>query len=132
MDDDDDDRETFVDALKTIDDSIHCICSDDAEEALKILTADIFQNPELIFLDMNMSRLNGKQILKELKNNKSLRDIPVIMYSTFIGEEDIDELKQLGAAYFLIKASEFTKLTNSLKFVLSQDWSIGRISAGSS
>ena len=44
------------------------------------------------------------------------------MYSTFIGEEDIEELKQLGAVHFMIKASEFNKLVSSLKLLLTQDW----------
>jgi CheY-like chemotaxis protein len=130
-DDDIDDRETFLDALKRIDKNIQCFWSHNGEDALKILGADIFQKPELIFLDFNMPRLNGKQALKELKKNESLRNIPVVMYSTFIGKEDIEEMKQLGAVYFLIKATEFEKLVDSLKFILSQDWSTANSSASS-
>jgi CheY-like chemotaxis protein len=130
-DDDIDDRETFLDALKRLDDNIQCIWSHNGEDALKILSGDIFQKPSLIFLDLNMPRLNGKQVLKEIKKNETLRNIPVIMYSTFIGEEDIEEMKQLGAVYILIKATEFDKLVGSLSFILSHDWSIANSSEGS-
>jgi CheY-like chemotaxis protein len=123
-DDDIDDLETLRDVLKGIDDNLQCFWSQDGEEALKILSDEIFQKPDLIFLDFNMPRLNGKQVLKQLKKNKNLRDIPVIMYSTFIGESDIDEMKKLGAVYVLTKATEFKKLVDSLMFILSHDWSI--------
>jgi len=130
-DDDIDDRETFIDALKKVDDTVQCFWSHNGEDALKILCGDIFQRPELIFLDLNMPRVNGKQVLKELKKNTRLRNIPVIMYSTFIGREDAQEMKRLGAVYILIKATEFGKLVDSLKFILSHDWSIANSSEGS-
>ena len=121
-DDDADDREIFIEAIKEIDNTIQCFCAHDGEDALKTLSGDIFQRPDLIFLDMNMPRLNGKQVLAELKKKEGLRDIPVIMYSTFIGNADKEEMNQLGAVHFLTKATEFDKLVDSLKFILAREW----------
>ena len=120
-DDDIDDQKIFVDAIKEVDKDIQCFCSRDGEEALKALS-DSLPKPDLIFLDLNMPGLNGKQTLAEIKKREDLRDIPVIMYSTFFGQRDIQEIKALGAVYFLAKPTEFNKLVNSLNFVLTQEW----------
>jgi CheY-like chemotaxis protein len=122
VDNDIEDQEIFIDAIKEIDGSILCLCSNGAEEALKLLTGDLLQKPDLIFLDLNMPGVNGKQLLATLKKTESLRDIPVIMLSTFVGETDVVKLEKLGAAHFLLKPPNFDKLIKSLSFVLTKKW----------
>ena len=121
-DDDADDRDLFIDALKEIDHSIHCLYATNGEVALQTLEGDIFEKPELIFLDLNMPKVNGKQLLKHLKNTDTLATIPVIMYSTFFSDNDIDEIKKLGASHYLIKHTKFQELCNSLRSILAQKW----------
>lgn len=121
VDDDAEDQEIFVDAVKEIDRSILCLCSQSSEEAIKSLSSDIHL-PDLIFLDLNMPKLNGKQLLAELKKIKGLRNTPIIMYSTFFGESDIVEIKGLGAAHHLVKPAKFSELRSALASILSQKW----------
>jgi len=121
-DDDADDRELFIDALKEIDLSIHCLYATNGETALQTLENDILEKPELIFLDLNMPKINGKQLLKHLKNSEPLSAIPVIMYSTFFSDNDIADIKTLGASHYLIKHTRFQELCSSLRTILDQRW----------
>src|SRR5687768_10254806 len=88
IDDDIEDQEIFMEALKEIDSSIQCFCATNGEEALNQLEREVIILPDLIFLDMNMPKLNGKQVLRELKNTRTLKSIPVIMYSTSFAPRD--------------------------------------------
>jgi CheY-like chemotaxis protein len=76
------------------------------QEALQKLETDAIPLPSLIFLDLNMPRLNGRKVLFELKNNPEYRNIPVIIYGTSSNEKDRAELKALGAADYLVKQSD--------------------------
>ena len=51
-----------------------------------------------------------------------LKRIPVVMYSTFFGPKDIEEITSLGAVHYMIKATRFVELCNALKYILSKNW----------
>ena len=122
IDDDEEDQEIFMDALKEVDPLLHCAVANDGEEAMKLLNDDALVKPDLIFIDMNMPKLNGKQVLQALKSTGSLQDVPVIMYSTFFGAKDIFEINNLGAAHHMVKATKFSELCASLRAILSSPW----------
>jgi CheY-like chemotaxis protein len=122
VDDDADDHEIFLEAVKEIDGSIDCTCLFDGEQALKRLSENEKNLPDLIILDTNMPKLNGKQILNELKKTSHLKDIPVIMYSTFFSDRDIDELMRLGAVHHLSKPSKFEDFRILLDDILRKKW----------
>ena len=122
VDDDADDQEIFIDAVKEIDSSVHCFCANDGETALKLINEDAIVKPDMLFIDLNMPRLNGKRVLKELKKTEIMKGIPVIMYSTFFGPSDIEEISASGASHYMIKSTRFDDLCNSLKHILSKAW----------
>ncbi|MEJ7644178.1 MAG: response regulator [Chryseolinea sp.] len=122
VDDDEEDQEIFQDALKEIDPLILCSFANDGEEAMSLLGGAAVVKPDLMFIDMNMPKLNGKQVLRELKSSGSLEDIPVVMYSTFFGPKDIDEINSLGAVHYLVKATKFSDLCDALREILSRRW----------
>ena len=123
VDDDVDDQELFIEAVNKVDKSIECISASNCEEALQILKSGKIAVPDVIFLDLNMPRQNGKQCLVELKKTAHLSNIPVIIYTTSSEKRDIDETTRLGAAHFLTKPNKFDELCKALSFVLSRDWS---------
>jgi CheY-like chemotaxis protein len=123
IDDDVEDHEIFMEAVGKVNESIQCFSSTSGEDALRQLQLEVVMLPDLIFLDLNMPRLNGKQILRALKNDRSLKAIPVIMYSTSFAPKDKDEIQQLGAAFQLVKPPRFEDLCASLRFIFSRDWS---------
>lgn len=122
VDDDSDDHEIFLEAVKEIDSSIKCTCLFDGDEALRRLQANDRELPDLIILDTNMPKISGRQILTALKKCSSLKDIPVIMYSTLFSERDLMDLTQLGAVHHLSKPSKFEDFRNSLNNVLQKKW----------
>ena len=122
VDDDADDQELFIEAVSEVDRSIKCLAASDCEEALDLLKNKKIDLPDVIFLDLNMPRLNGKQCLAELKKQAHLRDIPVIIYSTSSEQRDIEETSRLGAVHFLTKPNKFEELCKALTFVVSRDW----------
>jgi len=127
IDDDLEDQEIFMEVLKEIDPSIMCFSATSGEEALRKLEAESAVLPDLIFLDVNMPKLNGKQVLKELKKARKLHHIPVIMYSTSFAPRDIVEIKELGAAHHLLKPLRFDDLCHALRGVLSARWQNGKV-----
>ena len=121
-DDDPDDRELFIEALRTIDPDCDCITAMDGEEALYKLNNGLPQSPDFIFLDLNMPRVSGKECLAAIKKSAKLDEIPVIIYSTSAEEKDMDETIQSGAAYFLQKPNRFEDLSRALENIISREW----------
>lgn len=122
VDDDIDDQELFIEAVNEVDSSIECLSASNCEEALDLLKNQKIVLPDMIFLDLNMPRLNGKQCLAELKRQSHLCHIPVIIYSTSSEKRDMEETTRLGAAHFLTKPNKFEELCKALSFVVSKDW----------
>jgi DNA-binding response OmpR family regulator len=71
-----------------------------------------------------MPFLNGKQVQAALKESHELNEIPVVMYFTHFGEQDILEIRNLGAAHFLVKPTGFNALVESLGEILAKEWNI--------
>lgn len=125
VDDDADDRHMFCEALHIVDDSVECVAAQDGAEALGLLQAADSHLPDLIFLDLNMPRLNGHQCLSAIKKIGNLLHIPVIIYSTSKQQKDIDEAKSLGAACFITKPNTFDGICQSIAGVLTGSGLLG-------
>ncbi len=76
------------------------ILADDGAKALGIAKT---HKPDLIFLDDSMSIMNGEQVCREIRQDKNLKDIPVIMLLSGDGIEKKQDLKQIGADAFITK-----------------------------
>jgi CheY-like chemotaxis protein len=116
IDDDVEDLDIFFRAVKTVNPLAKCLLARNAKEALHILKDTLM--PDYIFLDIRMPLMDGKTVLTELRKNKKLRSVPVIMYSTTINPKDVGELESLGANQFLNKFSDFKGLCDALKSFL--------------
>jgi chemotaxis family two-component system response regulator Rcp1 len=73
----------------------------DGVEALKYLRREDpyaeGERPDLILLDLNLPKKNGRQVLEEIKNNPSLKTIPVVILTTSSSEADVLKSYQLHA-----------------------------------
>ena len=114
IDDDIDDQEIFTLVLKSVNPSITCITANDGIEAVSKLTSEETFNPDYIFLDLNMPRMDGKECLREIKKIDRLKSTPVIIYSTSSAQHDISDTRALGASGYLEKQSSVTELKNRL------------------
>jgi len=79
---------------------------------------------DVIFLDINLPMLDGKQCLKQLKVAEKYKDIPVIMFTGSSAQTDVDESYEFGAHYHLVKPYAQSNYVESLKIVLAQDWKV--------
>jgi len=71
--------------------------------------------PDLILLDLNMPRIDGREALARIKSDSQLKNIPVLILTTSREERDIALSKHAGASSFLSKPEEFADLTDTLE-----------------
>jgi CheY-like chemotaxis protein len=71
--------------------------------------------PDMIFLDLNMPLMNGEECLIDIKSEKKLAKIPIIIYSTSFEIYRIEELFSKGAEQYLQKPASFNALKRALK-----------------
>lgn len=122
VDDDADDRQLFIDAVKEFDEHIECVSAKDGKEALDLLNDLATSLPDYIFLDLRMPRFNGKKCLLEIKKSERLKEIPVIIYSTSRELEESKELKEMGAVHFISKPSNPEEVYYVVSFALEENW----------
>lgn len=77
--------------------------------------------PGLIILDLNMPKKDGREALKEIKADKHLKSIPVVILSTSKAEEDILKTYDLGVNSFITKPVTFNALVQIMQ-ALSKYW----------
>lgn len=121
VDDDTDDREIIVDALKMVNADVQIDFADNGEEALKILSQPLIPEttPCLIVLDLNMPKMNGAHTLQLLKNDHRLKNIPTVMYSTSINSLEKEKCLILGAHSYITKPISFKESLETAKLFLS-------------
>ncbi len=106
-DDDADDCLIFWRALKGFPVKTKLTTVDDGEKLIKLLQSTR-EFPHVVFLDFNMPCKNGLVCLKEIKQDKDLKHLPVIVYSTSFDNAVNDHLFENGAHYFIRKLGEFS------------------------
>jgi CheY-like chemotaxis protein len=114
-DDDADDRELFEEALSDIHPNAVLTTAQDGEELMFILRN--YHKPDLLFLDLNMPRKNGKECLREIHRNPLLNGIPIVIFSTSINPLDIEETFSLGAVLFLRKPNSYEELKRNVSTI---------------
>lgn len=121
-DDDEDDRLLAKDALveSRLANDLHMVST--GEELMDyLLRRDQYSalldspRPGLILLDLNMPKMDGREALKEIKSNPSLRQIPIVVLTTSKAEEDIYGTYDLGASSFITKPVMFESLVKVMK-----------------
>jgi len=93
-------HKNFEELFKT--ENFELISSYDGESGLKLAEET---TPDLILLDLILPRKNGFEVLKELKSNPRLANIPVIVLTNVGGIQDIERALSLGAYTYLEKAN---------------------------
>jgi CheY-like chemotaxis protein len=77
--------------------------------------------PGLILLDLNMPRKDGRTVLKEIKSDPALRQIPVVVLTTSKADEDIYKSYDLGVNSYIVKPVTFEALVDILQ-TLEKYW----------
>ena len=77
-----------------------------------------FPWPDLILLDLNLPKRDGREVLKIVKSDPALKEIPVVIVSTSDREEDIRYAFDNGAAAYISKAGGFDRFFQELPSVV--------------
>jgi CheY-like chemotaxis protein len=116
VDDDDDDRDSIRDAFLQGKHQFDFIFMSSADELVKKLrSAPVF--PSLVLLDLNIPGKSGKDALQEIKSDKDLKHIPIIILTTSSLVKEKQAVYRLGANCFITKPdsfNQFVKLTDSI------------------
>ncbi|MEP6986570.1 MAG: response regulator [Chloroflexota bacterium] len=83
--------------------------------------------PDLILLDLNLPRMDGRQVLQEIKNDENLKRIPVVVLTTSSNETDIFITYNLHANCYISKPVDFTQFINVVKSIESFWFSIVKL-----
>ncbi|RRQ50662.1 response regulator [Maribacter algicola] len=122
VDDDEDDREFFADALVGVNLNTQLHQLDNGKSCLDYLMQQVQNLPNLIFLDLNMPIMNGFECLEEIRKNPLLKDLPIAIYSTSSSDDDIERTFLSGANIYIKKPSSFEDLKKSLTQVIKMNW----------
>jgi CheY-like chemotaxis protein len=92
----------------------------DGVEALEFLRRSVDRSreaptPDLILLDLNMPRMNGRELLAELKQDESLKKIPVVILTTSDVERDVVATYQLGASGYVVKPMDMDQFITVIR-----------------
>lgn len=126
-DDDPDDRLMARDALVQTLNTNRIFFVGDGEELMDYLyNRGKFENgsaprPDLILLDLNMPRKTGAEALREIRNDASLRYIPIVVLTTSKEEEDIYKSYEIGVNSFITKPVTYESLLSTMK-ILGKYW----------
>ena len=127
-DDDPEDRLLVAEALQETRLPTDVRFVEDGEDLMDYLTLrGRFSDPEeaprpgLILLDLNMPRKDGREALREIKENSELRRIPIVVLTTSKAEVDIFRTYDLGVNSFIVKPVTFDSLVEVMQ-VLRRYW----------
>jgi CheY-like chemotaxis protein len=72
-------------------------------------------NPVVILLDIKMPRLDGIQVLMQLKSDEQMRFVPVVILTSSSESRDLEEAYRLGANAYVVKPVRFTEFVEAIK-----------------
>jgi len=117
VEDNENDETLMVQALKKNHITNEIVVARDGEEALNYLfgrgpyvSRDVSLQPQVIFLDLNLPKINGHEVLKRLRADPRSQRIPVVVLTTSDEENDILSSYSLGANSYVRKPLEFQQL----------------------
>ena len=111
--DDNDDFLMLKEALENLLPRFNLNHSIDGRAFLQSLNGE--HEPDLVFLDLNIPKKDGIKCLVELRQQKKLDPVPVIIYSTSSDFEDIDKCYKSGCTLYLVKPTSFNHLVTQLR-----------------
>jgi len=107
------DQDIFKKAFRRMSPGDECITVTNAREAFRAIHEKSII-PDLVCVERHMKAVDGIEFLRMLKRVEYLKNIPVVVQSSSIAQDDIDELKHLGVAAILLKPHDFYSVCTML------------------
>ena len=126
VDDDLGDCELTKRALKSAGPNVVLMHVSNGEEAMAYLLASVEEpasadrpHPDIVLLDINMPKLGGKGVMRELRANPKLRGLPVVALTTSNDSKDVQDMYDLGVNSYITKPSAMEQFKESLTSLLN-------------
>lgn len=119
VEDDEDDITLFKLALKKLPFPVTLTILTEGDEVLSYLNTAT-ERPDLVFLDLNLPRMHGRDVLRQTKGSVIGRLLPVFILTTSSAQGDIDYCLAYGAEQFLTKPASLAELVAMLTEVLAR------------
>jgi CheY-like chemotaxis protein len=100
----------------------------DAEQALTYLRSAANPKPAVILLDLNLPGMGGVELLKTIKADPSLAEIPVVVLSTSDERRDVLDSFDLSVAGYIVKPADYASLVETVK-IIQDYWSLNYLPA---
>jgi len=115
--DDEDDKLLILKAFERTLPKEKVTCVEDGEALIKYLNrtapyddVEKYPTPDIILLDLNMPKKDGREALAEIKGNEALKMIPVIIFTTSNSQDDIAVTYKMGSSSYITKPGSFEEL----------------------
>jgi two-component system response regulator len=118
-----DDAELTIAALAEYNLANAVVLAADGAEALDYLyrrgrfEGRVGPQPIFLLLDLKMPKINGLEVLRQMKECPELSEIPVVMLSSSSEELDLKEARQLGASAYVVKPVRFNDFVDAVKTI---------------
>ncbi len=128
IEDDQVDVMTVRRALKDLEINNEVVHAGNGEEALNYLKNSVNTLPCVIFLDMNMPKMNGPEFLEIAKYNPALQSIPVIILTSSEEEQDKNIAFSMSVAGYILKPVCYEKLLEAMN-TINAYWTLSELPA---
>jgi two-component system response regulator len=118
VEDNNEDLELTMHVLKTENLANQIHVARDGEEALEFLLGDgasARTRPKLVLLDLKLPKVDGMQVLKQIKSDPRTKNIPVVILTSSKEERDLVNGYQLGANSYIQKPVDFAQFRQTIK-----------------
>jgi two-component system response regulator len=114
VEDNPNDAELAIRALKKNNLANNLVHLEDGQEALDYLYDDNNEMPKLILMDVKMPRVDGIEVLRKLKSDEKRKVIPVVMLTSSKEDKDIIEAYNLGVNAYIVKPVDFDQFVKAV------------------
>lgn len=117
IDDDQEEQDILNEALNRVSKNTMCVWANGYEHASRMLRHIA---PNFIFIDINMPGIDGITCLEELRKNKHLDNVPMVIYSTYVSDDTNNKAKEKGALCCIQKPDNIELFVHKLSNFLNQ------------
>lgn len=118
-DDDDDDFEFLAEAVNDLSLKIILSRAENGEILMKILHMEI---PDVLFLDVMMPCVDGKECVHQIRSDKKFDDLPIIVYSAVRDPDTVEFFYRQGTNMYVFKPQSYSDLLSMLEKIFAIDW----------
>ncbi|NJM76809.1 MAG: response regulator [Acaryochloridaceae cyanobacterium RU_4_10] len=98
---------------------VRCVNGDEALDFLyqegSYKDTELVPKPSVILLDLNLPGIDGRDVLERLKQDRSLKEIPIVVFTTSSSPKDVEFCYQNGANGYLVKPMEADELQKTVQ-----------------